>query len=334
MGIKNLSIVTIFFMASVSSACAYELNSVRWSDPQTEFAGNMPEGPMWQDAFAAAAQSWNDNTPFKFVVTEANVDPCRLPLGGIYKNGIAFTQTRCGGAQFSPSTLAITISWSQHGELIQTGIVFNAKDHVWDVYDGPWQYNVADFHRVAVHELGHAAGLGHESHKPAIMAPIVGSLTAPTSDDIAGIQARYDFGPLLATGFELDAEVSQKAVQKGSSGPIMADMDGDGVAESISYREIDGLWTWQGSADGRTSKLRMGGPGQMPIPADFDGDGIAEPATWSVDGTWRLWNKAESSSEAIQTSVQGMVTVQAAVGEAAKLVDSKTGVVLNLSDFR
>jgi hypothetical protein len=53
-----------------------------------------------------------------------------------------------------------------------------------------------DLFSVALHETGHALGLGHSSNPGAVMYPYYRMQTGLTSDDIAGIQALY--GPAVA----------------------------------------------------------------------------------------------------------------------------------------
>ena len=48
-----------------------------------------------------------------------------------------------------------------------------------------------DLFSVALHETGHALGLGHSSNPGAVMYPYYRMQTGLTSDDIAGIQALY-----------------------------------------------------------------------------------------------------------------------------------------------
>jgi hypothetical protein len=66
-------------------------------------------------------------------------------------------------------------------------------------FDASESWNVGtstDLFSVALHETGHALGLGHTSDPGAVMYPYYRMQTGLTSDDIAGIQALY--GPVVA----------------------------------------------------------------------------------------------------------------------------------------
>jgi hypothetical protein len=155
--------------------------------------------PNWNDAFEEATTEWNAVTPFTFrIVRNSFADPCRPP-GLIRKNGANFTSKACGD-DWGTGTLAIAFWWTtiDGNTMRKTGIIFNSNES-WDVYSGPIRAATSDFRRVAVHELGHALGLGHENSIPAIMASFIENIEVPQQDDIDGVNFLYPQPDLAVT---------------------------------------------------------------------------------------------------------------------------------------
>ena len=182
-----------FLLVVCAPAGAYNLEGYQWTQGSTTFyasiPGTAPSGIAWNDAFASAASQWNSRTNFDFNISGGSADPCAVPTGSGDRNGVMFSNTKCGSS-FGGTTLAVTKNWSVGDELVQAGIIFNTHDITWDVYNTSWQgASHADFKRVAVHELGHALGLAHASG--GIMSPYAGNTTVPQSDDINGVAALY-----------------------------------------------------------------------------------------------------------------------------------------------
>ncbi len=186
-------------------ATAFDVNGSKWPGATTNIhigmPGNSPSGVPWSTALEQAARAWNDATVFEFQIVPQYRHPCTASNG---LNGADFASTACGVTQLTKSTLAVTLTYFEYNplgtdDIVQADIVFN-QNHAFDIYDGPidrQRYGAVDFRRVALHELGHVLGLGHEqshglmSAKPAIMAPMIGNLYTLQADDIEGANFLY-----------------------------------------------------------------------------------------------------------------------------------------------
>ncbi|NJN47680.1 MAG: matrixin family metalloprotease [Candidatus Competibacteraceae bacterium] len=212
-----------------SPAQSFELIGSKWptssvtmsADIASFFGEVSPSGIAWNQAFQEAANSWNTSTAFRINVADSFSNPCAgidFPgnnVTGNNQNGVDFTNTLCGDL-FGLGTLAVTITLfelSNRDETAESDVVFN-RNETWDVYNGPWRSNAADFRRVAAHELGHVIGLDHEDDVPALMATFVtfgSTIETPQADDINGVNVLYGAATLDPIVMQLEEPVADEA---------------------------------------------------------------------------------------------------------------------------
>ena len=200
-------ILPILALGIPAGAFSFNLDGNRWVNGESTFfvdvTGQAPSGVTWSQAFEEAMDQWTNQTDFTFTLEPVYLDPCtgfsassdgEFPDGeGDGLNGADFKDDVCGN-EFGSGVLATTLSIALPGNLgfaliDQTDILFNNSFN-WDVYSGARRPEI-DFRRVALHELGHAVGLGHEETEVAIMAPSLGDIDVLQPDDIAGANALY-----------------------------------------------------------------------------------------------------------------------------------------------
>ncbi len=152
---------------------------------------NGPTNAEFQSAYIDAINIWTNNSSFNYSADTASgaVDPCPSPSVEP-GNGVKFSTDDCTGV-FDASTLAVQFTWSFGEVTLKTGTIFN-NAFSWDIYSGPWT-GVAEFKRVAIHELGHGLGLDHTTIFPAIMQALApNAAETPQSDDLSGADFLYD----------------------------------------------------------------------------------------------------------------------------------------------
>jgi hypothetical protein len=172
--------------ALVAAAPGAALAATKWPEAEANlFVGNLDY--WWASQIARAANEWNDETIFDFKIKGNDYEACDKYDSGVLlrpdeqqlMNGVEFSDQMCFMEDFPPGVLAVCIEMTGFNGLLQKGLVFN-EFYNWDVFSGPNGDDTIDFHRVAVHELGHFLGLDH-TDEVAIMQPIL-------SDEIEDIQ--------------------------------------------------------------------------------------------------------------------------------------------------
>lgn len=173
-------------LVAINAHAYNRLDNYYWSPPAAHFQYGTLSNVNFRNAFITAMERWNGKSAFAYSGDSKYDDPCAykpINLVSIYGH--------C--AKFSSNTIAITVTGTElDGKIFFTGIYFNPKVN-WGVHSkSAGSSSVFDFTRVAVHELGHALGLDHETSKPAAMQPLYHNMAqAPTADDIAGLLAIY-----------------------------------------------------------------------------------------------------------------------------------------------
>ena len=241
-----MRLVVLLLAATLAApGLAFEISGQRWKEPTASFyiniPGESPTGGTWKAALIRAMNAWSDATEFQFVAVDEYLDPCSGGFGDNSTNSVDFGYTICG-TEFGQSVLAITLtSYSEF--IIDSDIIFNNILN-WDVYNGPRRFTAEDFERVALHEFGHALGLGHEMSRSAIMQPLTSDIYTLQQDDING--ANYIYGSALPTVNICDRTPQVEAA-------ILAAINPTPACEAVLEADLAGIRSLNLSEDGITS---------------------------------------------------------------------------------
>ena len=149
------------------------------------------------------------------------------------------------GDPFGDTTLAVTLStWRlSDNTLIETDVIFN-QGKSWNSYRGNLRNSsgggrLYDLRRVALHEFGHALGLGHPDEHGQSVRAIMNSQTSNVdslqTDDTDGARAIYGAPPVPNSAPTVTASCNPCMVETGQTTNLSAaatDPDGD----SLTYQ--------------------------------------------------------------------------------------------------
>lgn len=153
---------------------------------------------------------------------------------------------------------------------------------------------VGTFYAVALHEIGHAIGIGHYSGGPAIMNPYISSLNDLTASDIAAVQALYG----AAASNEIVWDFNWKLTAVG-------DFNGDGAADLMwdNGRGVLGGWIMANNARAGTLDLPYFPDWTALGTGDFNGDGTTD-VLWQnsagLVGEWFMGGGVRQGTATIQ----------------------------------
>ena len=202
--IAKISLLAILVISTAVNAYVLLTNS--WASNNIVFYTGLntnedgTSAADYQSALNNAMTSWHNNSNFQYSINSAYKDPCDTSNSDI--NSARFKGDICGTA-FGITTLAIASSSHYSGTTnkARAYIIFNSSKS-WGIHDNS-SNSPTDFKRVALHEVGHTLGIGHEEDNASIMYPSYQSnITTLQPDDINGIRAiygTYDHGDNTST---------------------------------------------------------------------------------------------------------------------------------------
>jgi hypothetical protein len=183
----------------------YATTGTEWAKPQRITFSLVPDGTSiggvpsnlqqtlnakfatssWQAQFLNAATVWEKVANINLSLVSDSGSP--LGVSGNQQNDSRFGDIRIGGYAMSSSILAFAyLPPPVNGGTNAGDIFFNTTQS--------WQINgkTYDLMTVAIHELGHALGMGHSTSGSAVMWPAYTTTKqAVTTDDVSGIQSIY-----------------------------------------------------------------------------------------------------------------------------------------------
>lgn len=187
-----------------SVAAQYLVNAHRWD------AASLPLPVQFNSAaqpaeygtstlIQNAIATWNAVTPSTFSFTWAgtgtgSVGACGNTINLDGHNTIKFEPLP--GLTLGQTCTVWNVAAGASAKLVEFDMQLDADVTTWSATDQP-QAGRYDIASTILHELGHAAGLGHSAQSTSVMYPTLPAATAKrslTADDISGLQAAYPGG--------------------------------------------------------------------------------------------------------------------------------------------
>jgi len=139
----------------------------------------------WQAQISDAAAVWEKVANVNFSLVTDNGSP--LGVSGNQQDDPRFGDIRIGGYAMSSSILAFAYLPPRANGGTDAGDIFFNTSQLWQINGTTY-----DLMTVAIHELGHALGMGHSTDTAAAMYPAyIASKQVVDADDISGIRSIY-----------------------------------------------------------------------------------------------------------------------------------------------
>ena len=207
-GFAVLGVLAVALLVTVCTVSAFLLNDRRWPAGSIPIemrlgsaSGLMDGSTDWDECAIAGLVEWNANLGGSGRSFDAIRDAPTVPAQNDGVNSVFFSDT-IFGTPFGQQTIAVTASRTRVENGIdaaqEADVVFNMA-LPFNCYRGPRLPGAGaiDLRRVALHEFGHALGLGHpdQSAPPqrvhAIMNSTVSDVDALRTDDVQGALTLY-----------------------------------------------------------------------------------------------------------------------------------------------
>lgn len=217
---------------------------VRWTNANIEMTLRFP---VIQVPLSNGSRSWGENVlsamsewgrvgaTLRWSQRDSVVTECGGAEG---TNVVEFRNDVCG-KPFGDVVAITLLSYSQASDgswaIVDADVLFNDRFR-WNAYDGELQRRggeiLYDLRRVALHELGHVAGLLHPDELDQKVAAIMNSaehgLFQLANDDKAGLTSLYGIVPGTGSGSSIPPVVSGRADSSDAS-PTRNDGSGGGA---------------------------------------------------------------------------------------------------------